>query len=119
MKNLKVIKNNELKDWAEEIFKKNSFNMVDVSAKKETHRRALASGKIYVGKDVFNLIRKKNPSQGQYVVNFAYNYPYFMNMNLREATHLIELRTVPQGHPDYRKVAQKMFSSIKKKHPVV
>ena len=32
MKNLKIIKNNELKDWAEEIFKKNSFNMVDVSA---------------------------------------------------------------------------------------
>ena len=37
MKNLKIIKNNELKDWAEEIFKKNSFNMVDVSSKKETH----------------------------------------------------------------------------------
>ena len=70
-------------------------------------------------KDVFNLIRKKNPVQGQYVVNFAYNYPYFMNMNLREATHLIELRTVPQGHPDYRKVAQKMFNSIKTKHPIL
>ena len=70
-------------------------------------------------KDVFNLIRKRNAVQGQYVVNFAYNYPYFMNMNLREATHLIELRTVPQGHPDYRKVAQKMFSSIKKKHPII
>ena len=69
--------------------------------------------------NVFNLLRKKNPVQGQYVVNFAYNYPYFMNMNLREATHLIELRTVPQGHPDYRKVAQKMFHSIKKKHPVL
>ena len=69
--------------------------------------------------NVFNLLRKKNPVQGQYVVNFAYNYPYFMNMNLREATHLIELRTVPQGHPDYRKVAQKMFNSIKKKHPVL
>src|SRR6056300_705875 len=35
MKNLKIIKNNELKDWAEEIFKKNSFNMVDVSKNKE------------------------------------------------------------------------------------
>ena len=59
MKNLKIIKNNELKDWAEEIFKKNSFNMVDVSAKKETFRRALASGKIYVGKEVFDLIKNK------------------------------------------------------------
>ena len=64
MKNLKVIKNNELKDWAKEIFKKNSFNMVDVSAKKETHRRALASGKIYVGKEVFNLIKNKEMPKG-------------------------------------------------------
>ena len=32
--------------------------MVDVSSKKETFRRALASGKIYVGKKVFNLIRE-------------------------------------------------------------
>ena len=64
MKNLKVIKNNELKDWAEEIFKKNSFNMVNVSAKKETFRRALASGKIYVGKDVFELIKNKEMPKG-------------------------------------------------------
>ena len=45
MKNLKIINQEGLKDWAKEIFKKNSFNMVDVSAKKETFRRALASGK--------------------------------------------------------------------------
>jgi cyclic pyranopterin phosphate synthase len=64
MKNLKIIKNNELKDWAEEIFKKNSFNMVDVSSKKETYRRALASGKIYVGKEVFNLIKNKEMPKG-------------------------------------------------------
>ena len=49
MTKLKVISKDELKDWAKEIFKKNSFNMVDVSSKKETFRRALASGKIYVG----------------------------------------------------------------------
>jgi cyclic pyranopterin phosphate synthase len=64
MKNLKVIKNNELKDWAEEIFNKNSFNMVNVSTKKETFRRALASGKIYVGNDVFKLIKNKEMPKG-------------------------------------------------------
>ena len=57
------------------------------------------------------------PQQAQYVVNFAYNYPFFMSMNLREAAHLIELRTIPQGHIDYRQVAQKMFLAIQKKHP--
>ena len=34
MKNLQVVNQDELKDWAKEIFKKNSFNMVDVSKKK-------------------------------------------------------------------------------------
>jgi len=68
-------------------------------------------------KETFDKIRKKYPEQGQYVVNFAYNYPYFMKFNLREACHLIELRTVPQGHVDYRKVAQQMFKQINKVHP--
>ena len=68
-------------------------------------------------KQVFEKIRKQYPEQAQYVVNFAYNYPYFMHMNLREATHLIELRTVPQGHVDYRKVAQDMYKQVNKVHP--
>ncbi len=66
---------------------------------------------------VFNKIRKKFPEQAQYLVNFAFNYPYVMHLNLREACHLIELRTVPQGHADYRKVAQDMYFEIKRKHP--
>ncbi len=68
-------------------------------------------------KETFEKIRKKYPEQGQYVVNFGYNYPYFMKFNLREACHLIELRTVPQGHVDYRRVAQQMFKQINKVHP--
>jgi thymidylate synthase ThyX len=68
-------------------------------------------------KETFEKIRIKFPEQGQYVVNFAYNYPYFMKFNLREACHLIELRTVPQGHVDYRRVAQQMYNQINKVHP--
>ena len=64
MTNLKIINESELKDWAKEIFKKNSFNMVDVSSKKETFRRALASGKIFVGKKVFDLIINKEMPKG-------------------------------------------------------
>ena len=64
MSNLKVLNDEKLKDWAQEIFKKNSFNMIDVSSKKETFRRALASGKIYVGKEVFDLIKNKEMPKG-------------------------------------------------------
>ncbi|MDB3887108.1 cyclic pyranopterin monophosphate synthase MoaC [Candidatus Pelagibacter sp.] len=68
MSNLKIVNKKDLKDWAEEIFKKNTFNMVDVSAKKETYRRALASGKIYVGKEVFNLIKNKEMPKGDPII---------------------------------------------------
>ena len=61
---LKVINQNLLKDWAKEIFKDNSFHMIDVSSKKETFRRALASGKIFVGKEVLNLIKNKTMLKG-------------------------------------------------------
>ena len=64
MTKLKVIKQEQLNDWAKEIFQKNSFNMVDVSSKKETFRRALATGKIFVGKEVFNLIKNKKMPKG-------------------------------------------------------
>ena len=61
---LKVINQNLLKDWAKEIFKDNSFHMIDVSSKKETFRRALASGKIFVGEEVFNLIKDEAMPKG-------------------------------------------------------
>ena len=67
--------------------------------------------------DAFKSISKNYPEQAQYVVNFAYNYPYMMRLNLREACHLIELRTIPQGHADYRRMAQKMFREIRAVHP--
>jgi cyclic pyranopterin phosphate synthase len=60
----KVVEQENLRDWAKEVFQKNSFNMIDVSSKKETFRRALASGKIYVGKEVFELIKNKQMPKG-------------------------------------------------------
>ena len=60
----KVVEQENLRHWAKEVFQKNSFNMIDVSSKKETFRRALASGKIYVGKEVFDLIKNKQMPKG-------------------------------------------------------
>lgn len=74
---------------------------------------------MYFSKDVYNNISIKMPYEAQYVVNFAYIYPYFIKMNLREACHMIELRTTPQGHPDYRRVCQQIYSLIKKVNPII
>jgi thymidylate synthase ThyX len=35
-----------------------------------------------------------------------------MDMNAREAMHVIELRSAPQGHPAYRRVCQQMHTLI-------
>ena len=51
----------------------------------------------------------------QYAVPFAHKLRYVMQMNAREAFHLIELRTTPQGHPDYRRVCQEMHRLIRDK----
>ena len=74
---------------------------------------------MYLSKSVYEAIAKTMPEEAQYVVNFAYRYPYFIKMNLREACHLIELRTAPQGHPDYRAVCQRMYGEIKQVHPTL
>ena len=42
----------------------------------------------------------------------AYRIRYYMEMNAREAMHLIELRTAPQGHPAYRRICQAMHTLI-------
>ena len=47
-----------------------------------------------------------------YAVAMAYRVRFYMEMNAREAMHLIELRTAPQGHPAYRRVCQKMHRLI-------
>ena len=47
-----------------------------------------------------------------YAVAMAYRVRFYMEMNAREAMHLIELRTAPQGHPAYRRVCQRMHTLI-------
>jgi hypothetical protein len=48
----------------------------------------------------------------QYAVAMAYRIRFVMHMNAREAMHVIELRTTPQGHPVYRRVCQEMHGLI-------
>ena len=57
----------------------------------------------------------------QYVIPFAYRVRYEICMNLREATHFIELRSQKQGLYSYRKVCIDMHDLIinKAKHDFV
>ncbi|MGI9022774.1 MAG: FAD-dependent thymidylate synthase [Acidimicrobiales bacterium] len=61
------------------------------------------------------------PAQAPYAVALAHNVRYSMEMNAREALHLIELRSGTSGHPSYRHVAQQMHRLIAEEagHPLV
>jgi thymidylate synthase ThyX len=52
------------------------------------------------------------PDQAAYAVSLAYQMRYVIQMNAREAMHLCELRSSPQGHPSYRRIAQSMHRLI-------
>jgi thymidylate synthase ThyX len=63
--------------------------------------------------DLFYDLRREFPEQAQYAVALAFRIRYVMQMNAREAMHLIELRSGPQGHPSYRRVAQEMARLVR------
>jgi thymidylate synthase ThyX len=69
--------------------------------------------------DAYDEIAAKHPKEAQYVVPLAYNIRWHMTFNLREAYHMLELRSAMQGHIDYRRVAQEMFSQIMNVHPLL
>ena len=59
------------------------------------------------------------PEVASYAVSMAYRVRFYMEMNAREAMHLIELRTTPQGHPSYRRICQTMHRLIGERHPAI
>jgi thymidylate synthase ThyX len=52
------------------------------------------------------------PEVAGYALPMAHRVRFYLECNAREAMHLIELRSTPQGHPAYRRVAQRMHTLI-------
>jgi thymidylate synthase ThyX len=69
--------------------------------------------------EAFAAIDADLPEAAQYVVPLAYRVRWRVTLNLREAYHLIELRSARQGHPSYRAVAQEMYRHIQAVHPAL
>jgi Thymidylate synthase complementing protein len=63
--------------------------------------------------DLYEALRSAGrDAAAPYAVAMAYRVRFYMDMNAREAMHVIELRTAPQGHPAYRRVCQQMHRLI-------
>ena len=64
---------------------------------------------------LYDALVADHPSQASYAVSMAYRIRYSMQFNAREAMHMLELRSSPQGHPSYRRVALEMHRLIAEK----
>ena len=72
------------------------------------------------GADV--LFRKLEPIDrelAQYVVPLAYRMRFYQWQNFRQLFWETELRTVSQGHPDYRFIEQEKYRLIKERCPLI
>jgi thymidylate synthase ThyX len=54
-----------------------------------------------------------------YALCLGYRIRYILDMNAREAMHLIELRSGREGHPGYRAVAHELHAQIAEVHPTI
>ncbi len=61
---------------------------------------------------LYDALKHDFPQQAAYAVSMAYRLRYSMQFNAREAIHLLELRSSPQGHPAYRRLAIEMHRLI-------
>jgi thymidylate synthase ThyX len=74
--------------------------------------RELFDGAMERSASLYDAMSDRFPEQASYAVSLAFRVRFSMQMNAREAMHLIELRTTPQGHPAYRLVGQEMHRLI-------
>jgi thymidylate synthase ThyX len=63
-------------------------------------------------RELHEVLAEALPLQAVYAVALAFKIRYAIQLNAREAMHLIELRSSAQGHPVYRKIAQSMHRQI-------
>ncbi len=65
------------------------------------------------------IVELGRPELAPYALCLGYRLRYVLDMNAREAMHLIELRSGREGHPAYRAVAHALHEEIARVHPAV
>lgn len=68
---------------------------------------------------VHTKIAKHNPHLAQYATTLAHRLHFVQYTNVRELFWEVELRTIPEGHPDYRHIEQEKFRLFAKKFPLI
>ncbi len=69
--------------------------------------------------DVYRAIARHDADIAQYATTMAHRVRFMQWTNLRECFWEIELRTIPEGHPDYRHIEQAKFRLLEKVYPLI
>lgn len=69
--------------------------------------------------DVYDAIAEHDLALAQYVVTHGHRVRFMQWTNLRSCFWEMELRTIPEGHPDYRLVEQKKFKLLEQVYPLI
>jgi len=69
---------------------------------------------------LYSLLQAKGHQlEAQYATLLGHKMRWKVTYNAREAFHLHELRTTPQGHPGYRKLVLQMHKKLTEVHPLI
>lgn len=61
----------------------------------------------------------QKPSIAEYVIPRAAAVKWMLTANLRELIHIIELRSGPSGHAEYREIAKQLYNALYSIHPAL
>ena len=68
---------------------------------------------------LFRKIERIDPDLAQYAVPLACRMRFYQWQNFRQLFWETELRTISQGHPDYRFIEQEKYRLVKEKFPLI
>lgn len=88
----------------------------------EVHAAGLAeefANAVTVAERVHETIARSDAELAQYAVTMAHRVRFMQWQNLRECFWEIELRTIPEGHPDYRRIEQEKFRLLERVYPLL
>ncbi|MBZ9577806.1 FAD-dependent thymidylate synthase [Patescibacteria group bacterium] len=69
--------------------------------------------------ELFQKVEKVDPDVAQYCCALGHRIRFIQYQNLRSFFWETELRTIPEGHPDYRRIEQEKIRLVQKIYPLI
>ena len=68
-------------------------------------------------RELYQFLAQNHPGEKEYAMLQGHRVRWFLGMNDRALMHMLELRTAPQGHPNYRATCQELHQLATARFP--